>query len=98
VGLLPPFPAGHGGAGGETGCPLPLVGPVAWITTSPGESSYTEKVGKLEVFSLPADDLDPFLDRRRYSVFSLSQLQFSSFLTEILIKANDFVPSSAARS
>ena len=52
-------------------------------------------MGKLEVFSLPADDLDPFLDRRRYSVFSLSQLQFSSFLTEILIKANDFVPSSA---
>jgi diguanylate cyclase (GGDEF)-like protein len=48
-----------------------------------------------EVYSLPADDLDPFLDRRRYSVFSLSQLQFSSFLAEILIKANDFVPSSA---
>jgi len=48
-----------------------------------------------EVYSLPADDLDPFLDRRRYSVFSLSQLQFSSFLSEILNKANDFVPSSA---
>jgi diguanylate cyclase (GGDEF)-like protein len=48
-----------------------------------------------EVYSLPTDDLDPFLDRRRYSVFSLSQLQFSSFLSEILIKANDFVPSSA---
>ena len=48
-----------------------------------------------EVYSLPTDDLDPFLDRRRYSVFSLTQLQFSSFLSEILIKANDFVPSSA---
>lgn len=52
-------------------------------------------MGAPEVFSLPADDLEPFLDRRRYSVFSLSQLQFGSFLTEILAKANDFVPSAA---
>jgi diguanylate cyclase (GGDEF)-like protein len=51
-------------------------------------------MGSPEVYSLPADDLEPFLDRRRYSVFSLSQLRLGSFLTEILTKANDFVPSS----
>lgn len=48
-----------------------------------------------EVYSLPADDLEPFLDRRRYSVFTLSELRLGSFLSEILTKANDFVPSSA---
>jgi diguanylate cyclase (GGDEF)-like protein len=52
-------------------------------------------MGPPEVYSLPADDLEPFLDRRRYSVFSLSQLRLGSFLGEILVKANDFVPSSA---
>jgi diguanylate cyclase (GGDEF)-like protein len=52
-------------------------------------------MGPPEVYSLPADDLEPFLDRRRYSVFSLSQLRLGSFLSEILTKANDFVPSSA---
>ena len=52
-------------------------------------------MGSPEVYSLPADDLDPFLDRRRYSVFALSQLRLGTFLSEILIKANDFVPSSA---
>jgi len=49
----------------------------------------------LEVYSLPIDDLEPFLDRRRYSAFTMSQLQVGSFLGEILSKANDFVPSVA---
>ena len=48
-----------------------------------------------EVFSLPLGDLEPFLDRKRYSAFAMSQLQLSSFLAEILRKANDFVPSEA---
>ncbi len=48
-----------------------------------------------EVFSLPLGDLEPFLDRKRYSVFAMSQLQLSSLLSEILSKANDFVPSEA---
>jgi len=52
-------------------------------------------MGSPEVYSLPAEDLEPFLDRRRYSVFSLSELRLGSFLGEILIKANDFVPSAA---
>lgn len=52
-------------------------------------------MGSPEVFSLPPDDLEPFLDRRRYSAFAMSQLQLPSFLGEILNKANDFVPSTA---
>ncbi len=48
-----------------------------------------------EVHSLPVDELEPFLERRRYSVFALSQLRVGSFLAEILSKANDFVPSEA---
>jgi len=48
-----------------------------------------------EVFSLPLSDLEPFLDRKRYSAFAVSQLQLSSLLSEILSKANDFVPSEA---
>jgi diguanylate cyclase (GGDEF)-like protein len=48
-----------------------------------------------DVYCLPTDDLEPFLDRRRYSAFALSKLQVDSVLREILIKANDFVPSSA---
>ncbi len=52
-------------------------------------------MGAPEVYSLPAEDLEPFLDRRRYSVFSLSELRLGSFLGEILSKANDFVPSVA---
>jgi diguanylate cyclase (GGDEF)-like protein len=47
------------------------------------------------VYSLPIEDLEPFLDRRRYSAFPVSQLAVSSFLGEILSKANDFVPSSS---
>jgi diguanylate cyclase (GGDEF)-like protein len=35
------------------------------------------------------------LDRRRYSAFAVSQLAVTSFLSEILSKANDFVPSSS---
>jgi diguanylate cyclase (GGDEF)-like protein len=45
------------------------------------------------VYSLPIEDLEPFLDRRRYSAFAVSQLAVTSFLGEILSKANDFVPS-----
>jgi len=47
------------------------------------------------VYSLPVDELEPFLERRRYSAFSLSQLRIGTFLGEILSKANDFVPSEA---
>ncbi len=47
------------------------------------------------VYSLPIEDLEPFLDRRRYSAFAISQLAVSSFLGEILSKANDFVPSTS---
>ena len=45
-----------------------------------------------EVFSLPLSDLEPFLDRKRYSAFAMSQLQLPTFLAEVLKKANDFVP------
>lgn len=47
------------------------------------------------VHSLPVEELEPFLERRRYSVFPLAQLQIGSFLGEILSKANDFVPAEA---
>jgi diguanylate cyclase (GGDEF)-like protein len=47
------------------------------------------------VYSLPIEDLEPFLDRRRYSAFAVSQLAVTSFLGEILSKANDFVPSTS---
>jgi hypothetical protein len=47
------------------------------------------------VYSLPIEDLEPFLDRRRYSAFAVSQLAVTSFLGEILSKANDFVPSNS---
>jgi diguanylate cyclase (GGDEF)-like protein len=52
-------------------------------------------MGQPEVFSLPVDDLEPFLDRKRYSAFAMSQLQLPTFLSEVLKKANDFVPSEA---
>ncbi len=52
-------------------------------------------MGPPEVYSLPLGDLEPFLDRKRYSAFAMSQLQLPSFLGEILRKANDFVPSMA---
>ncbi len=52
-------------------------------------------MGPPEVYSLPLGDLEPFLDRKRYSAFPVSQLQLPSFLGEILRKANDFVPSTA---
>ena len=52
-------------------------------------------MGAPEVHSLPLGDLEPFLDRKRYSSFAMSQLQLPSFLSEILRKANDFVPSQA---
>jgi diguanylate cyclase (GGDEF)-like protein len=49
----------------------------------------------LGVYSLPVEDLNPFLDRHRYSAFAPSRLQVDTFLREILIKANEFVPSGA---
>ena len=52
-------------------------------------------MGSPEVYSLPPDELEPFLDRRRYAAFALSRIQVDSVLREILIKANDFVPSMA---
>jgi diguanylate cyclase (GGDEF)-like protein len=52
-------------------------------------------MGPPEVYSLPVGDLEPFLDRKRYSAFAMSQLQLPSFLGEVLRKANDFVPSTA---
>jgi diguanylate cyclase (GGDEF)-like protein len=52
-------------------------------------------MGSPEVYSLPPDELEPFLDRRRYAAFALSRLQVDSVLREILMKANDFVPSAA---
>jgi diguanylate cyclase (GGDEF)-like protein len=48
-----------------------------------------------EVHSLPVEDLDPFLDRHRYAAFAPARLQVGAFLREILLKANDFVPSAA---
>ncbi len=48
-----------------------------------------------EVHSLPVEDLDPFLDRHRYAAFAPARLQVDVFLREILLKANDFVPSAA---
>lgn len=48
-----------------------------------------------EVHCLPADELEPFLERRRYSAFSLYRLHAESVLREILSKANDFVPAAA---
>lgn len=49
----------------------------------------------LRVHSLPLEELEPFLDRRRYAAFPLVQLHIETFLSEILSKANDFVPSTA---
>ena len=43
-------------------------------------------MGVPEVHSLPLGDLEPFLDRKRYSAFAMSQLQLPSFLGEILRK------------
>jgi len=48
-----------------------------------------------EVYSLPVEDLDSFLDRHRYAAFAPARLQVDVFLREILLKANDFVPSAA---
>ncbi len=48
-----------------------------------------------EVHALPVEELEPFLDRRRYAAFSLNRRQLGEFLAEVLSKANDFVPSAA---
>jgi len=48
-----------------------------------------------EVFSLPLEELEPFLDRRRYTAFVPVRLKVDAFLREILNKANDFVSSTA---
>ncbi len=49
----------------------------------------------LEVHSLPLEEIEPFLDRRRYSGFIPVRLKVDVFLREILAKANDFLPSMA---
>lgn len=48
-----------------------------------------------EVVSLPLEEIEPFLDRRRYSGFIPVRLKVDAFLREILQKANDFLPSLA---
>jgi diguanylate cyclase (GGDEF)-like protein len=48
-----------------------------------------------EVYCLPVEELEPFLERRRYSAFTLYRVHADSVLREILSKANDFVPSTA---
>ena len=48
-----------------------------------------------EVVSLPLEEIEPFLDRRRYSGFIPVRLKVDAFLREILHKANDFLPSAA---
>ncbi len=48
-----------------------------------------------EVVSLPLEEIEPFLDRRRYSGFIPVRLKVDVFLREILQKANDFLPSAA---
>jgi len=48
-----------------------------------------------EVLSLPVEEIEPFLDRRRYAAFVPTKLPVDAFLREILSKANDFVPAGA---
>ncbi len=48
-----------------------------------------------QVYSLPLEEIEPFLERRRYSVFVPSRMHVDDFLRQILSKANDFVPSAA---
>ncbi len=48
-----------------------------------------------QVFSLPLEEIEPFLDRRRYAAFVPIRLRVDVFLREILSKANDFLPSMA---
>ena len=52
-------------------------------------------MGSLHVSSLSGDDLTVFLDRRRYSAFSMPRPQLDAFLRDILVKANEFVPAEA---
>lgn len=49
----------------------------------------------MSVQTLPHDKLEPHLERRRYTAFSLPRLDLGPFLVEILSKANAFVPSAA---
>ena len=48
-----------------------------------------------EVLSLPVEQIEPFLARRRFAAFVPTKLPVDAFLREILSKANDFVPSEA---
>ncbi len=48
-----------------------------------------------QVYSLPLEQIEPFLERRRYSAFVPARLHVDDFLRQILSKANDFVPSAA---
>ena len=52
-------------------------------------------MGASEVFCLPDDDIESFLDRHRYAAFVPARRPVARFLREILSKANDFVPSAA---
>jgi diguanylate cyclase (GGDEF)-like protein len=52
-------------------------------------------MGSCEVFCLPDDDIETFLDRHRYAAFVPARRPVDRFLREILSKANDFVPSAA---
>ena len=51
-------------------------------------------MSEFQVFSLALEDIEPFLDRRRYAAFVPVRLRADVFLREILSKANDFLPSS----
>ncbi len=48
-----------------------------------------------DVFCLPEDDIELFLDRHRYAALGPARRPADRFLREILSKANDFVPSAA---
>ena len=48
-----------------------------------------------EVMTLPQKELEPHLERQRYTALTIPRLDLGPFLVEILSKANDFVPSEA---
>ncbi len=45
--------------------------------------------------TLPQKELEPHLERQRYTALTIPRLDLGPFLVEILSKANDFVPSQA---
>ncbi len=48
-----------------------------------------------DVLTLPQKELEPHLERQRYTALTIPRLDLGRFLVEILSKANDFVPSEA---